>query len=91
MKEQFIIDKLSKMSLQTKIGQMIMIDYRDTLEMNVDLEKVLTTYSPGGFIVFRSNVSNLNQTRKLLSDIKEMGDISPIISVDQEGGRVQRL
>ena len=91
MKERFILDKLNKMSLQTKIGQMIMIDYRDTLEMTVDLEKVLTTYSPGGFIVFRSNVGDLKQTRKLLSDIKEMGDISPIISVDQEGGRVQRL
>jgi beta-N-acetylhexosaminidase len=91
MKEQFLVDKISKMSLQNKLGQMIMIDYRDTLEMTVDLEKVLTTYSPGGFIVFKSNVGDLKQTRKLLSDIKEMGDISPIISVDQEGGRVQRL
>lgn len=91
MKKEFIKYMLNNMTLPEKIGQMIMIDYRDTLEMSIDLEKVLTKYNPGGFILFKSNVADFEQTHKLLSDIKEVGDIPTIVSVDQEGGRVQRL
>ena len=91
MKQEFLKYKLANMSLSDKIGQMIMIDYRDTLEMNVEFEKILKRYNPGGFILFNSNVANFEQTQRLLSEIKSIGDISTIISVDQEGGRVQRL
>lgn len=91
MKQEFLEYMMNNMSLSEKIGQMIMIDYRDVLEMNVELERVLDKYNPGGFILFKSNVADFNQTQKLLLDIKTMGDIPAIISVDQEGGRVQRL
>lgn len=66
MKEEFLLNKISNMSLGDKIGQMIMIDYRDVLDMNVDLENVLTKYNPGGFILFKSNIANFEQTHKLL-------------------------
>ena len=91
MKQEFLEYMLNNMSLSEKIGQMIMIDYRDTLDMNVDLEKILDKYNPGGFILFKSNVADFNQTKNLLSEIKNIGNIPAIISVDQEGGRVQRL
>ena len=91
MKEEFLFNKLANMSLKEKIGQMIMIDYRDTLEMNVELDDILNKYSPGGFILFKSNIQNYNQTKKLLSDIKQSSDIPVMVSADQEGGRVQRL
>ena len=91
MKQEFLKYLLDNMTLSEKIGQMIMIDYRDVLEMNIDLEKTLTKYNPGGFILFKSNISNYSQTQKLLSDIKSVGDIPTMVSVDQEGGRVQRL
>lgn len=91
MKEQFLLYKFNNMSLSEKIGQMIMIDYRDVTEMNVELENILTKYNPGGFILFKSNIANFEQTKKLLNDIKNVGEIKSFISVDQEGGRVQRL
>jgi len=91
MKEEFLLYKLNNMSLSDKIGQMIMIDYRDVVEMNVELENILTKYNPGGFILFKSNVVDFAQTKRLLDDIKSVGDIKSIVSVDQEGGRVQRL
>ena len=91
MKEQFLSYKLNNMSLTDKIGQMIMIDYRDVTEINVELEKILTTYNPGGFILFKSNVASFNQTQRFLNDIRSSTNIETIISVDQEGGRVQRL
>ena len=91
MKEEFLQYLLSNMSISDKIGQMIIIDYRDALEMNVDLERILTKYNPGGFILFKSNISDFEQTSKLLSEIKATNSIPTMISVDQEGGRVQRL
>jgi len=91
VKDNFLLEKISRLTLSEKIKQMIMIDYRDTTEMNVELEKVLTQYSPGGFILFRSNIDNFNQTKKLLTEIKATGEIPLTISTDQEGGRVQRI
>lgn len=91
MKEEFLLAKLSRMSLTDKINQMIMIDYRDVLEMNVELERLLDEYKVGGFILFKSNVADFNQTKKLLDDIKSSSDIPMFVSSDQEGGRVQRL
>jgi len=87
----FLRDKLCNMSLREKIGQMILIDYRDVTEMNVRLENVLKKYNPGGFILFKSNIVNYEQTRKLLNDIKGTTGIRSIVAIDQEGGRVQRL
>lgn len=47
MKEEFLAYKLTNMSLNEKIGQMIMIDYRNVQEMTSELENILTTYNPG--------------------------------------------
>ena len=95
MKDQFILYLLNKMTVSEKIGQMIMIDYRipdvKTTEMTVDFEKVLEKYNPGGFILFRSNVSDFEGTKKLITEIKNSNDIPVMISTDQEGGKVQRL
>lgn len=101
-KEEFLVDMLNNMSLQQKIGQMIMIDYRETTEMTTDLEEILTKYNPGGFILFRGNVesnidsrdqikANYRKVQEFLKDIKSATKIKGIMSVDQEGGRVQRL
>ena len=91
MKEEFLNNKLNNMTLSEKIGQMIMIDYRNTLEMNTELENILNKYNVGGFILFKGNTANYEQTQKLLHSVKSVGDIPVITSVDQEGGMVQRL
>ena len=90
-KSLFLEYLLNKMNLEERIGQLIMIDYRETKEMTIDLENALSTYKPGGFILFKSNIADYEQTHKLLTDIKSIGSIPTMISVDQEGGRVQRL
>jgi len=91
MKEIFLNHKLDNMSLKEKIGQLIIIDYRNTLEMTQELEQILTKYQPGGFILFKSNIANFKQTNKLLNDIKNTLNIPIMTAIDQEGGRVQRL
>jgi beta-N-acetylhexosaminidase len=46
---------------------------------------------PGGFIIFGRNIKTALQLRKLIDDLRELSKIEPIITIDQEGGRVSRL
>jgi len=46
---------------------------------------------PGGFILFGRNIESPSQLRKLVDDLRDLSDAEPVITVDQEGGRVSRL
>src|SRR5213075_3270373 len=46
---------------------------------------------PGGFILFGRNIQSATQLRRLIDDLRDLSDIEPIITIDQEGGRVSRL
>jgi beta-N-acetylhexosaminidase len=46
---------------------------------------------PGAFILFGRNLQSATQLRKLIDDLRDLSDIEPIITIDQEGGRVSRL
>lgn len=46
---------------------------------------------PWGFILFARNVENPEQLRRLTGDLREAVGRDAVITVDQEGGRVQRL
>ena len=46
---------------------------------------------PGGYILFGRNIRSASQLRKLIDDLRDLSQIEPIITIDQEGGRVSRL
>jgi beta-N-acetylhexosaminidase len=46
---------------------------------------------PGGFIIFGRNIESAAQLRKLIDDLRDLSETEPIITIDQEGGRVSRL
>ena len=46
---------------------------------------------PGGYIIFGRNIESPVQLRKLIDDLRELSEVEPIITIDQEGGRVSRL
>src|SRR5256885_10729265 len=46
---------------------------------------------PGGFILFGRNIESAPQLRKLTDDLRSLSEVEPIITIDQEGGRVSRL
>ena len=48
-------------------------------------------YAPFGFILFARNVENPDQLKRLTDDLREAAGHDAVITVDQEGGRVQRL
>ena len=88
--EKTVEEKLSNMTLDEKIGQMLIIFYRND-KYDSTLESSLKTVKPGGFILFKENFSNYNDSLELIKKIKESSDIPMFISIDQEGGKVQRL
>lgn len=46
---------------------------------------------PWGFILFGRNVDNPDQLRRLTGDLRDAVGRDAVVTVDQEGGRVQRL
>ncbi|UWR50200.1 beta-N-acetylhexosaminidase [Phaeobacter inhibens] len=47
--------------------------------------------NPFGFILFARNIDSAEQTRALCNDLREAVGRDCLITIDQEGGRVQRL
>ncbi|MFT4177776.1 MAG: glycoside hydrolase family 3 N-terminal domain-containing protein [Luteolibacter sp.] len=45
---------------------------------------------PAGYILFTRNIVTREQTRKLTDDLRDLSSETPIIAIDQEGGRVTR-
>ena len=83
-------ETMENMTLDEKIGQMIIVSY-SSFKMDNTLEKALTEVQPGGFILFDNNISNYNDTLKFIKDIKSKTKIPMFISIDEEGGKIQRL
>ena len=53
--------------------------------------KRLRRLQPGGFILFGRNIVSAPQLRQLTDDLRDLSATEPIITIDQEGGRVSRL
>ena len=62
----------------------------DSPVLSFEEKKLLKNKIIGGVILFSHNHIDFNQTKNLISDIKEI-DETILICVDHEGGRVQRL
>ena len=88
--DEIINKQLESMTLEEKIGQMIIISYSSSTVDN-NLKELLNDVKPGGFILFKDNITTYNKTLKFIKDIKATSDIPMFIAIDQEGGSVQRL
>lgn len=88
--EDKVNDIMSKMTIEEKIGQMLIIyDTHETVDE--ELKQFIKDIKPSGFIINQSNITTFAKTKKYIADLKQNSEIPLIISIDQEGGRVQRL
>ena len=60
-------------------------------ELDPESAALFRRVQPGGFILFGRNIQSATQLRKLIDDLRSLSDVEPIITIDQEGGRVSRL
>ena len=82
--------KMPHLTLEQKIGQLFFIGIPGP---GVDdaTRLLLETIEPGGVCLFARNIREPQQTRDLLDAIRELSALEPILSLDQEGGLVDRL
>src|SRR6187455_1536131 len=72
------------------LGQLIMTGVPGK-ELDGKTARLFRRVRPGAFILFGRNLENAVQLRKLIDDLRDLSEIEPIITIDQEGGRVSRL
>jgi beta-N-acetylhexosaminidase len=88
---------IEQMTMEEKVGQMLMPDFRtwkgqNVTVMNDDIAKLVKDYHLGGVILFRENTVTADQTTKLVSAYQDAAEkYGLLISIDQEGGIVTRL
>ena len=72
------------------LGQLIMTGVPGK-ELDGKTATLFRKVNPGAFILFGRNIESAPQLRKLIDDLRDLSEIEPIITIDQEGGRVSRL
>ncbi|HWR39367.1 MAG TPA: glycoside hydrolase family 3 protein [Patescibacteria group bacterium] len=88
---------LAGIRLEEKIGQLFMVDIRyfqgnAVTTLPEAMSNQLYRLKPGGIILFKENLVNAEQTRKLTADLQLLSSNGPmLIAVDQEGGAIQRV
>ncbi len=90
---------LHTMTLEEKIGQKIMLDFRlwqqeDMTEPNSVIANLLRVHHIGGVILFANNLKNKAQIKTLTTwyaSLESLSGIRLFIGIDNEGGNVFRL
>ena len=83
--------KLQSMTLEEKIGQMVMIGVYGT-ELNDDITFSMNNFHFGGVIFFDRNLESVAQARKFANDIETVANQkAPLFfALDEEGGTIAR-
>lgn len=85
-----MIEQLRALPLNQKIGQLFFIGLPGP-QIDDQTRGLLAEISPGGVCLFARNIREAEQTRNLLDEIRSLLVFTPFLSVDQEGGLVDRL
>src|SRR6059058_2173916 len=73
-----------------RLGQLIMTGVSGK-GLDAETARLFRRVQPGAFILFGRNLESATQLQKLIDDLRDLSEIEPIITIDQEGGCVSRL
>ena len=84
------LNSLKKMSLQDKIGQLLLVRYPDNDTLGVN---ALKEYKLGGYVFFGKDFKNKNKSdvEMMIKKLQAVSSIPIITAVDEEGGTVVRV
>lgn len=85
-----VLPEPDSMSTAEKIGQLLFIGIPGDRIDNAT-SSLLDEVRPGGLCLFARNIKTTVQTRELLDGLRFASLVVPFLSVDQEGGLVDRL
>ena len=77
-------------AIEEKIGQLFFIGISGP-ELDDSTTSMLKEIRPGGICLFARNIKTPDQSRELLDGLRDILPFEPFLSIDQEGGRVDRL
>ncbi|HEU4387795.1 MAG TPA: glycoside hydrolase family 3 N-terminal domain-containing protein [Blastocatellia bacterium] len=78
------------MDIEHKIGQLLIVGLAGT-EIDAESRDMLDAVQPGGVLLSTANIESATQVLELTGAIRSGIRVPPLIAVDQEGGRVDRL
>src|SRR5262249_56985406 len=78
------------LTLEQKIGQLFIVGFQGR-SPDAETRALLDAIHPGGFILFQRNIESFDQIYDLTSGLREMSPIPPLLAIDHEGGRIDRL
>jgi len=83
-------------SLDIKIGQMLMIGVGNDTQINTGnkMLQAIKNEKLGGVLLYEKNISkqnSANKLKKLVTTLKKEASLPLLVSIDEEGGRVNRL
>lgn len=83
---------LSSLTLEQKIGQLMMVGFAGT-GIDDEVEALVKGRQVGGVCMFKRNIESAEQIAHLNDDLRRLFDdaIPPFIALDQEGGNVVRI
>ncbi|MHA2961940.1 glycoside hydrolase family 3 protein [Priestia megaterium] len=93
--DQQVQELMSNMTLQEKIGQMMVVGFQ-TEEMDEHIKTMISTYHAGGVILFDRNMKTPKQVATLTNSLQDLAQetknqIPLMMGVDQEGGDIVRM
>lgn len=85
-----MVNSPEQLDLRSKVGQLFFIGIAGP-DLDASTRELIDGIRPGGVCLFARNIREAKQTRDLLDGIREMSAVEPFLSLDQEGGLVDRL
>jgi beta-N-acetylhexosaminidase len=92
-KREPIKAQIAEMSLDEKIGQLVMVGV-DGYTNDKNSRELIEKYRVGGFVLLGHNVKDTEQMLQLINSLKETNSVNKIplfLSIDEEGGRISRM
>lgn len=81
-------NKLKTMTLDEKIGQLLLVRYPDT-----NAKEALEKYKFGGYVFFEKDFKDKTEkeVQNMMSELQKVANIPLLTAVDEEGGKVVRV
>jgi beta-N-acetylhexosaminidase len=78
------------MQIEHKIGQLLIIGL-PTTHVDGATHELLERIQPGGVLLDKANIESAEQVVGLTTKVRALVAVPPLVAIDQEGGRVDRL
>ncbi len=89
-RDQIVNAIIQHMTLDQQIGQLLMVEI-ESVDYNSGIDAMIRQDDLGGLIIYNNQPRTIAQMQNLLAQSQASADLPLVISIDEEGGDVDRL